>query len=80
MNKELDMIDVMREIKMSINFYRTFLSRERRIMLMFNNSNVIDSEGFSENQDEEVSDLDRKLVQNLSNKNKLAQVFAMAEL
>jgi len=56
MNKELDMIDVMREIKMSINFYRTFLSRERRIMLMFNNSNVIDSEGFSEDQDQDLSD------------------------
>jgi hypothetical protein len=44
MHKDCDLIDVMREVRMSKNFQRNFLSREQKILLMFNKSSVIDAE------------------------------------
>jgi hypothetical protein len=42
LNKDCDLIDVMVQVNKTKNFFRNFLSRQQKILLKFDQSNIID--------------------------------------
>jgi hypothetical protein len=59
----------MNEVRFAKNFRKNFLTREQKILLRFDKSNVIDAMSGKEGaSDPEFSDIDKEIVVNVSSK------------
>lgn len=59
----------MNEVRFGKNFRKNFLTREQKILLRFDKSNVIDAMSGKEGEsDVEFSDIDKEIVANVSSK------------
>ncbi len=59
----------MNEVRFAKNFRKNFLTREQKILLRFDKSNVIDAMSGKEGEsDPEFSDIDKEIVVNVSSK------------
>jgi hypothetical protein len=59
----------MNEVRFGKNFRKNFLTREQKILLRFDKSNVIDAMSGKEGaSDAEFSDIDKEIVANVSSK------------
>jgi hypothetical protein len=74
---DCDIIEVMDQVRKSKNFQRNFLSREQKILLKFDHSNIIAGESGSET---EVIDIDEAIAKNLNSPNALVVMFTIAKL
>ena len=62
-------MEVMNEVRFGKNFRKNFLTREQKILLRFDKSNVIDAMSGKEGEsDVEFSDIDKEIVANVSSK------------
>ncbi len=53
LDKDCDIIEIMDQVRKSKNFQRNFLSRQQKILLKFDRSNLIDGKSESEFKSEE---------------------------
>ena len=70
-------------MRKSKNFLRNFLSREQRIMLKFDRTNVIEVNSSEEDEgveDRDLSDIDDDITTGLQSNNGLVAVFNLARL
>ena len=70
-------------MRKSKNFLRNFLSREQRIMLKFDRTNVIEVNSSEEDEgveDRDLSDIDDDITTGLQSNNGLVAVFSLARL
>ena len=59
----------MNEVRFGKNFRKNFLTREQKILLRFDKSNVVDAMSGKEGEsDAEFSDIDKEIVANVSSK------------
>ena len=80
---ECDIIDVLDQVRKSDNFQRNFLTRQQKILLKFDHSNIIDANSQSEEnsaEEEEVLDQDEIIAKNLNSKNGLVVMLTIAKL
>jgi len=59
----------MNEVRYAKNFRKNFLTREQKILLRFDKSNIVDAmSGHEGESDPEFSDIDKEIVVNVSSK------------
>lgn len=78
LEKDFDLIDVMNQVRKSKNFIKNFLSREQKILLRYDNSNIID--GVSDDEESSCSDYDDVIAKNLQSENALVAMFTLVKL
>ncbi len=74
--EDLDVLRIMQTIKQSANFLKSYLSHENKLLLKFDNTNVIavsssDADGDKEEEyksDSDNNDQDDRLIENLNHK------------
>ena len=65
-DKDCDIIDVMNCVRKTKNFTRNFMTREQKILMKFDQKNIIDGEVETESgSGEEFSDIDDLITTNL---------------
>lgn len=79
MDKDCDLIDIMEQVRGSKNFLRNFLTREQKILLKYDVSNIIDGE-HAESDEEEILDFDDIIANNLQSDNGLVAMFTLVKL
>ena len=79
MDKDCDLIDIMEQVRGSKNFLRNFLTREQKILLKYDVSNIIDGE-HAESDEEEILDFDDSIANNLQSDNGLVAMFTLVKL
>ena len=70
----------MDQVRKSKNFLRNFLSRQQKILLKFDHSNLIDGNSEEEKTGDEALDHDEVIAKNLSSPNGLVVIFTIAKL
>jgi len=86
--EDLDVLRIMQTVKQSANFLKSYLSHENKLLLKFDNTNVIavsssDADGDKEKEyksDSDNNDRDDRLIENLNHKEKLRSIFALGKL
>ena len=71
---------IMDQVRKSKNFLRNFLSRQQKILLKFDHSNLIDGNSEEEKTGDEALDHDEVIAKNLSSPNGLVVIFTIAKL
>jgi hypothetical protein len=80
LDQDCDIIEVMDQVRKSKNFQRNFLSRQQKILLKFDRSNIIDGNSESEVSGDEKEDHDDIIAKNLNSPNGLVVIFTIAKL
>jgi len=81
LDDECDIIDIFDAVRKSKNFQRNFLTRQQKILLKYDNSNVITAVGSDEeSEDEEVIDIDENIAKCLNSPNGLVAICTIAKL
>ena len=78
---ECDIIDIMDQVRRSKNFQRNFLTRQQKILLKYDYSNVIGGvQNEEESSAEEEIDIDEVIAKNLNSPNGLVVMFTISKL
>lgn len=80
LDQDCDIIEIMDQVRKSKNFLRNFLSRQQKILLKFDHSNLIDGNSEEEKTGDESLDHDEVIAKNLSSPNGLVVIFTIAKL
>jgi len=78
---ECDIIKIFDAVRKSKNFQRNFLTRQQKILIKYDNNNVIKAiPSDKESEDEEVIDIDETIAKNLNSHNGLVVMFTIVKL
>ena len=77
MDKECDIICIMEQVRKSKNFLKNYLTREQKILLKYDHSNIIDGE---KEDDTDFEDIDDTIANNLQSTNALVAMFTLVKL
>jgi hypothetical protein len=80
LDHDCDIIEVMDQVRKSKNFQRNYLSRQQKILLKFDHSNIIDGNSESEVSGGDKEDHDDIIAKNLNSPNGLVVIFTIAKL
>lgn len=81
LDDECDIIDIMDQVRRSKNFQRNFLTRQQKILLKYDYSNVIGGvHNEEESSAEEEIDIDEVIAKNLNSPNGLVVMFTISKL
>ena len=77
MDKECDIICIMEQVRRSKNFLKSYLTREQKILMKYDHSNIIDGEN---EEDTDIEDIDDTIANNLQSTNALVAMFTLVKL
>lgn len=82
LNKDADLIEIMDQVRKSKNFQRNFLTRQQKILLKFDQNNIIDAGSNEESgsESEDTREQDDIITESLQSENGLVVMFSLGKL